>query len=400
MNKKISILFVDDEPNILDGLRRLFYSMKNEWDIFYVSSGKDALKLMEAKEIDLIFSDMKMPEMDGAVLLEEIKKRKPGTIRIILSGHSDKDLILRASKSAHQFLAKPCNADIIKATIRKVIYLKKYIQNRSLITIIGGVEELPCIPELYFELEREINSSRVSLKKISDIVSQDVTMTAKILQLVNSAFFGLPQPVSNILQAINYLGLDMVKSLVLFVKIFNLNIIKETKFNINKFWNHSLRVARISQEIALKETSNKMIAEKAFIAGLLHDIGKLVILKIPGYVHKISELKENENLTFHEAEYKFFNTSHAEVGAYLLGLWGFPEEIIEAIAYHHSLPKSGLPSNTAAPMIMAVHLADRFTNSCAPDNEFIEKFKLNEKLNEYRTIAEKIEGYEPKNIIC
>jgi len=400
MSKKISILFVDDEPNILDGLRRLFHSMKNEWEIYYVYSGKDAIKLIEEKEIDIIFSDMKMPEIDGVDLLQEVKKLKPGMTRIILSENSDRDMILQASKSAHQFLGKPCNFSLILASIERVIYLKKIIRNRSFINIIAGIEGLPCVPELYFELEREINSPASSIRKVSEIVSKDISMTAKILQIVNSAFFGHPQPISNIMNAINYLGFDTVKSLVLFVKIFSLENTKERAFNINEFWNHSLQVAKLSQEYVQEKSSDPKMPEKAFIAGLLHDIGKLVLLKIPGYFNKISEISKNENLTFTEAEYKFFNTSHAEVGAYLLGLWGFPESIMEVIAYHHYIPKSEIYSQNNELILKAVHLANYFAHTGKLDFEYIEEFKADDKLEEYNAIVEKVkESYEQKNFI-
>ncbi|MBI4586762.1 MAG: response regulator [Planctomycetes bacterium] len=117
---KLRILFVDDEPHVLQGLRRLFRDMQEEWDMAFVESGFEALNILEKKSFDVVVSDMKMPGMNGVKFLDEIKERYPKTTRIIFSGCPDYDLHLKLARSTHQFLAKPSDSAVLKSILRRV----------------------------------------------------------------------------------------------------------------------------------------------------------------------------------------------------------------------------------------------------------------------------------------
>ena len=330
---KPGILFVDDEKHVIEGLERMMHAHKNEWDMYFALNGVDALNLMESKTISVIVTDMRMPNMNGVELLEIVQKKYPEIIRIILSGHSDEDLILRSVKNVHQFLAKPCSSDCIVNTIRKTFYLKNFLNSQALEKIINGIKELPPVPSLYLQIESELNSDNISLNKIADMISQDIGISAKILQVVNSAFFGSPVRIANIDNAVNLLGVNTIKSLLLYLN-FNDYYNKHAAFIpfLEKYWVHSFKVARYSQLIYQKEMNNNFLSKEAYAAGLLHDIGKFILLRYDGYAEKILS---KGDVKISALEYEMLGASHAEVGAYLLALWNLPNQIIEAVAFHN-----------------------------------------------------------------
>jgi len=190
MSKK-RILFVDDEQKILDGLKRMLHSKRQEWEMEFVGSGTEALKRMKEIPFNLIVSDMRMPEMDGAELLKNVKKLYPQTVRFILSGYSDKDMILRTLGTTDQFLVKPINADSLEKIISRALDLLESVKDNDIRAFVSKIESLPTMPELYKKLKVLLESSTSSFSDIAKIISKDVSMTAKILQLVNSSFFGL-----------------------------------------------------------------------------------------------------------------------------------------------------------------------------------------------------------------
>ncbi|MGO9689473.1 MAG: response regulator, partial [Syntrophobacteraceae bacterium] len=182
-----SILFVDDEPMVLDGLRRMLRGMRNEWEMEFVTNGHDALKILDTKRFNVIVTDMRMPGMDGCQLLNHVKELHPQLVRIVLSGHSDKDMILKSIGPAHQFLSKPCDAETIKTTVARVCSMREIMEDETLIKVVSAVESLPSLPEFYSEVVDEVNSAEGSLDRVGEIISRDSGMSAKILQLVNSA---------------------------------------------------------------------------------------------------------------------------------------------------------------------------------------------------------------------
>ncbi|MBU1096691.1 MAG: HDOD domain-containing protein [Bacteroidetes bacterium] len=331
------ILFVDDEPNIIDALKRMLFTMDKEWEMNFVLSGHEALKILQLNEMDVIITDMRMPEMDGAQLLSAVREKYPHLIRIVLSGHSDDEMALRSTTVAHQYLTKPCSSENLILTIKRAIQLREYLNDKNLIDLVHGLKQLPSLPELYIKLDEEIKSEKVSLQKVGDIMSKDIMMSAKILQLVNSAFFGLPSKVTNPLQAVNLLGLNVIKSLVLYVKVFSSgNSFNHSFLTINQLWKHSILVANMAKRIIKNEVGDRIMESDAYVAGLLHDIGKIIIYSDKNLAPQLNNYTKNNECTFTEAEYKLLKNSHSEVGAYLLGIWNLPDNIIEAVALHNN----------------------------------------------------------------
>ena len=336
-----NILFVDDEPNVINGFKRMLRPMRREWDMEFATSGKEALDFLAKTPFDVVVSDMRMPEMDGSELLDAIMERYPETVRIMLSGHSDRDMILRSVKCAHQFLAKPCDADTIKYTIERTCKLRDLLKNETLKKIVAGIEDLPSFPSLYSMIVKEMQSPGPSLKKIGYIISQDVSMSSKILQIVNSAFFGPPQKIKDPQQATIHLGIDTLRALVLSNHIFSSFPEGSELYGIplSDIWRHSLMTGRLARDIARAESCEKEVAEDALIAGIFHDLGKLILFKVPDLYRGVKDFIEKNGGDFVEAEYAVLKTSHAELGAYLLGLRGIPDNIVESVAFHHNPSK-------------------------------------------------------------
>ncbi len=372
MKKKV--LFVDNDSNILTGLKRMLRPMRQEWDMEFTNSGENALKMLALTPFDVIVSEMHMPGMSGSQLLTEVMNLYPQSVRILLSGESDLDKIMESTKMTHQYLSKPCEAETLKLTVNRSFSLKNVLSNESLKKLVSQMESLPSLPSLYIEIQEEIESPSSSLQKIGEIISKDVGMTAKILQLVNSAFFGLPRQVSSPVHAVNYLGLDIIKALVLSVQIFSkFDQIKLKDFSVESLWEHSMSVGACVKHISKAENTEKEVADNAYIAALLHDCGKLVLASnLPEQYNSVLA-KTQEGMILGDAELEIFNTTHAEVGAYLMGLWGLPNDVIEALAFHHY--PSNYPIKTISPVTF-VHVANALNyEQVNPDPEG-ENFKI------------------------
>ena len=214
------VIFVDDEPQVLKGIIRMLDSAENDWDVDTASSGNEALDLMSEEPFDVIVSDMRMPGMDGADLLEQVSQLYPQTIRIVLSGQADKDAVYRAVTPMHQYLAKPCEAGVLRNTIARACALGEMLDSTRSHELLGRISSLPSLPSLYQEVVAEIDSPNSSVAAVGKIVAKDVAMTAKILQLANSAMFGTTSPVRTPIQAAALLGMDNIKSLVLSIQVF------------------------------------------------------------------------------------------------------------------------------------------------------------------------------------
>ncbi len=365
---KKRIMFVDDEPKILDGLRRMLRPMRKEWDVSFAENGPAALELMEQEHFDVVISDMRMPGMDGAALLTEVKKRSPDTIRIVLSGQSDRETIFRSVGPAHQFMSKPCDAEKIKKLVSRAYGLRDLVNSDTLKRLVSQVGTLPSLPHLYTEIVNELQSADPSIKRVGEIIEKDVGMSVKILQLVNSAFFGLRDHVNSPSQAANLLGLDIVRSLVLMVHVFTeLEDFRIPNFRIQSVYNHSLAVGACAQSIARFQRAEKTICHDASTAGFLHDSGKLILaVNLPDEYGKTIAISRNEKIPIWEAEKKVFHTTHAEVGAHLLGLWGLPNSIVAAVAFHHN-PEMSLDIQFSS--LTAVHTANVFAFEHQGKNE-------------------------------
>ena len=354
--KKRQVLFVDDEQLVLKGLQRMLHSMRHEWNMHFVTSGQAAMDIIDRHPIDAVVTDMQMPGMDGVQLLAEIMKRHPVIVRIILSGQLDQEMILKTVRSAHQHLAKPCDADLLKSTLAQAFALRDILVDDNLQKLVSRIESLPSLPSLYLEIMEELHSTNTSFHKVGQIIAKDVGMTAKILQMVNSAFFGLRRQIASPQEAVSYLGLETVKSLVLTAKIFSqFESKKISGFSLDDLWNHSMLTGIFAKIILQIENQTRDAINDAYMAGLLHDLGKLVLVQNlrDGYQQALTDARQSDRCLW-EIENELFGTTHAEIAAYLMGLWGLKYPVVEAIAFHHNPRRC--PQHMG--ILAAVHTAD------------------------------------------
>jgi len=382
----IRILFVDDEANILAGLKRTMRCMRNEWEMDFVEDPLAALQLFEQQPFDVVVSDMKMPQKDGADLLSDIKQLSPDTIRIILSGHADAALIMKSVGSAHQYLAKPCDPETLKSTIKRAHALKELVGSDSLRGIASGIDDLPTLPATYQEIVQCLQDPESSLVDVGPIVGKDIGMTAKILQLVNSSFFGVAAPVKSIEQSVTMLGIDTISALVLGHGMFShFNDLGE--FNIEALWNHSARCSALAKMIAEMEDMPAQAVDNAFLAGMLHDVGQLVLAsEKPGEYAEVRARVEAGSESIDDVERELLHATHGEVGAYLLGLWGLPDTIVEAVAFHETPGRChamefGLPGvvHAASRLAQGVDVSDPTAPALRVDIAHFEKFGVLER---------------------
>jgi HD-like signal output (HDOD) protein/CheY-like chemotaxis protein len=353
------ILFVDDESKILDGIRRMLRANRKRWDMQFAVGGEAALRACEAGSFDVVISDLRMPGMDGATLLSRIRDRFPATARIVLSGYSEVRLATRTVPVAHRFLTKPCNASEIQSTIERVCVLQDLLCSPEIRTVVGTIGELPSLSCMYTALTQAVTDPGATISQVADIIGQDVAMSAKVLQLVNSAFFGLAQRFSNVENAVVYLGIETITNLALASEAFR-SFIPDSQVPhgvCESIQRHAQRTAAIAVTLPLDSKTR----EATVVAALLHDIGSLILASHMPDKFRSTRLRARERQCQNlEAEEELLGTSHAEIGAYLLGLWGIPDVVVEAIAHHHHpgrIPHSGLDSSTLDSST-AVYVAD------------------------------------------
>jgi len=358
-DRRFAVMFVDDEPLVLQGLQRMLRPERERWDMRFVRSGAEALGLLEREPFDAVVSDLRMPEMDGAALLAAVMDRYPHMARIVLSGEMDRELTFRTVHCAHQFLSKPCDADTLKRTLARASSLRRLLNDRKLKSLLPRLESLPSLPALYTEILAEIQAPNSSFRKVGDLVARDLGMTAKILQLVNSAFFGLARRVASPQDAVSLLGYDTVRALVLSAKIFSqVDLSRIPGLWLDALWQHSFSTSLFARAIGVGEKLPRKAQDEAFTAGILHDLGQLILAQnFPDAYAEAITLSGRSGRPLWEVETECFGASHAELGAYLLGLWGIGEDVVGAVAQHHQPPPAGSAARVTA-VVFAANLID------------------------------------------
>jgi HD-like signal output (HDOD) protein/CheY-like chemotaxis protein len=384
------ILFVDDEPNVLLGLQRLLRAYRQEWEMVFVNSGDEALELLTREKFNVIVSDLRMPRMGGIQLLEVVQKKYPEMIRFILSGNTNTDLILQSVNAAHQFLAKPCDADFLQQAIARAFSLRELFKSSVISSIVKDGAALPTLPDLYYKLSAVLAAPDSSAEMIADIISRDVSMSAKILQLVNSAFFGLSRRVDSISHAVSLLGAETINSLLLTTSVFSkFDDDQVERFGIRQIYAHSLRVGEFTARLVSTAWNDRKKADEARLAGMVHDLGKLVFINNNHREWaKIYLEQKSRKEPLYVLEKEALGISHAEVGAYLLTLWGLSNHVVEAVAFHHEPSKAPVKEFGT---LAALHLANTMDVSDgeprALDLDYFQAIGLGDKIEEYSSLC-------------
>jgi HD-like signal output (HDOD) protein len=333
------VLFVDDEVNVLQGLKRMLRSIGTDWDMTFVDSPAQALEVLDnGPPFDVIVTDIRMPEMTGVELLQVVMKRHPETVRFAWTGHADSATMISASSITHQFLTKPCDPRTFYDLVSRAFALRDHLSNPALRELLLDVGTLPSLPAIYQEITMALQLPNVSIAMVAEIISKDVSISTKVLQIVNSASSGLRQPISSIVHAAAMLGLNNLRNLVLMAEVFGTFDTKGRRRIINptELWNHSLQVAKFAAKIGKQESDDRNLSNECFTAGLLHDIGLVILAtKLTDKLEEALQFAVETSVTLFEAEKEVIGSTHAEVGGFLLELWGLPDPIVEAVVYHN-----------------------------------------------------------------
>ncbi len=270
------ILFVDDEQPVLDALRTRLHRMSGKWQMKFVDSGERALDELDRDPYDVIVTDMRMPGMDGAQLLQTASTRWPETIRIVLSGYAELQQTTRLVPVAHQYLSKPCESPVLENVIDRCVQLHELLRRPQLRASVGRIRKLPAMPRTYAKLQEALAAEDVNVHEIARIISADTTIAARMLQIVNSAFFRLARRITNVEQAVTYLGYSAVRNLVMCAEVFSLG---RKRARAAAWTSSRCKRTRCASRPRRSRSNKTPLADDAMLAGLVHDIGYWMLIR-------------------------------------------------------------------------------------------------------------------------
>jgi HD-like signal output (HDOD) protein len=362
---KKRILFVESNPLLLENYASMLADEPDRWDVAGATDANQALELLENSPFDIVAANMRLRGVAGTELMTTVKSRFPQASRIIISDYTGQEEFARSLDTTHQFLATPFDARTLKSLLSRIGALDAYLQDPELRKLLGKVGTLPSLPSPYVQIMKELAAEEPSMTAIGEIVAKDPGLTAKLLQIVNSAVVGLSQTVSSPLDAVEYLGTGTVRSLALSAPIFScFNPGGIQGLSIQQLWDHAIRTAGLAQAIMRLENADSAEAEDAYTAGMLHDVGKVLLANaLSSDFQRAIALARQRPMPLHQAELETFGATHAAVAACLLGLWGLPAPIVEAVAFHHSPERS---DTRAVSPLTAVHAANVLDHELFP----------------------------------
>jgi HD-like signal output (HDOD) protein len=391
------LLVVDDDPLVLAGLERALAD--ESWEVVGSRAPQAALDELAGRPVDIVLADMHMDEMTGATLLGAVQQRHPDVVRIIMSGHTDTKEVLRSVPFAHQFLSKPLDRTVLKWTLLRACGLRRLLTNESIRAAVGATNEMPAAPNTYLRLKQLLRDPQASLMDVSGIIERDVGISARVMQLVSSAFFGAPRRVTSVSGAVGYLGVDTLRTLVLALEIVRMfrdagNI---RGFSLEALQRRSFVAAKLARGFA-----EDPYADDAYVAGMLHAVGQLILAeRVPAVYTTVLERARTEPRTLSDIERAVLGATHAEVAAYLLGLWGLPQRIVEAVTYHEEPWRlDGTRLGLAGAVYLATVLAEKpdaplcsGTLAIPPghlNGDYLKRLGLLEKLPTLRSLARRV----------
>jgi HD-like signal output (HDOD) protein/CheY-like chemotaxis protein len=363
----LSILFVDDEPQTLRGLQRLIRAAGLDWRVAVALSGEAALEILDRQTIDVLVTDLNMPGLSGRSLLTEIARRHPAVLRIVLTAEADPHDMMAIVAASHAVLCKPCPGDLLISRITRAAGLRRFLDQAEARALVSGLPNLPALPRTYLALHAEMERAEPSESRIVAIIDADPPVAAQFLHVANSAYFAPRAPIQRTLAAVRALGYDIVRAVVL-----ERGIIAQfdparlpPAFDGAALWSHSFQVAALARKIATINGCGAIERDAAFTAGLLHDLGWLIVAANRPVAYQAIAKAPRDLPAAERAdiERRCAGATHAEFAAYLLGLWGLPDKIVEAVAYHHAPLAHIGPAIGCDGALLAVHIANALVDA-------------------------------------
>jgi HD-like signal output (HDOD) protein len=361
MARKNILLAIADPQTVVD----INQALGDEWLTTPVASEADALALLEAGSFDALLVDFNLGEPDASELLNQALEKCPDTTRFLFAYEADLALVAAKVLGAHEILPKPVEA----ASLRGRIESGLDDSGPAEAGVATGFDTASSIPSVYDEVLQALNSPDATSRQVGEIIAGDAALTQEILKLTRSAYLGLPGRIIRPVEAVEVLGLDTVKALVMALRFLaEHSHVRPGYLSLETIWQHSIHVGQIARDLVLFETKDRAVASQALAAGLLHDLGKVVLAtNFDDLYGRVHSLARKQPVALWDVEKEMFGANHGEIGACLLGMWNLPGAIVEAAALHHEPP---LGEHDHLTPLAAVHIANVLEHQLHPGDEF------------------------------
>ena len=353
MNK--SALVLSDTEQEFEQCHR---ALGKRWQLTTALDSSEALSKLDKETFSMLLVSSTVKSSDRASFEKEARRAMPRTPFIQFERQkSSEEIAFRSPQDNWQLQPKQSNTESIADQLARALLKQQLSNDPGLRLLVPKIKTLPSWRAVYHKVVKEINSPNGSLATVASLVEDDPILTARILKTANSAAFGFRRRISDPQQAVMLLGGERLKSILIFTVVLSVTEYNQCHgFNPEKFWGHSVRSAELARKIMKSNTRDQELIDAAFTAGLVHDIGRLLMaVNIPNdYGEILAEIDGNETLLQRE-EYRKLETSHTELGTHILESWDLPYPILEAVLWHHNHER--VPSDSCTPL-SAVFAAD------------------------------------------
>jgi len=349
------ILLVDGDGDLLQVIRRAFWKRHRTWEVLLAHSGAEAIQALARDPVDIVIADLGLPDMAGMDLIHQVRDLQPGAVRIALANPPLAQGLEQAEGDLHRLFLKPLEPDFLLGVVESLDIEDDETNVRAIRAFVGGLGRIPSLPSLYSELVALLQREDAGMNEVARLIRKDLGVASQVLKLANSVHCASDRPVAELSRAVAMLGVDSLRSLVLFRGIISgADSPHPQGLDLEKLWFHSFEVATGVRKLVVLEGETQL-ADLAFSAGLLHDIGLVVLATDPaGRYRAILELAQTSRTPLAVLEHDTYGVDHAQVGAHLLSLWGLPPEFCRPVREHHAPPSGG----EGFPLSAALHLAD------------------------------------------
>jgi putative nucleotidyltransferase with HDIG domain len=353
------VLFVAGDALWFGQLQQDLACLQPDWVCLHAADSVEAVKILTATALEALVVDGQTP--NARPLIEAVREQRPEILCLIRCEMSDPKAVDLWKGLGIPLMASHADATTLAASLLRRVHLREWMAEPAIKALLPKIRKLPATPKLYTQVTAELRDPNGSLEVIAALIGQDPVMSAKLLQLVNSAFFASSREVTNLLEAVIILGTDRIRTLILLAGIFSQYAGNQgVASSVQRLLGHSIQVGVFARAIALSEAKSGPMAEAAFTAGVLHDVGKLILAgNLPEMFIRVQALMEKGKLSERAAERQVYGVNHAKVGACLLAGWGLPLPILEAIAFHHEPERS---ADKTFSLLAAVHAANIFAH--------------------------------------
>jgi putative nucleotidyltransferase with HDIG domain len=389
------ILFValspEDAQRAAEGLKK----KSRRWRLAFAPTTADAVQQLRGTPFDCVVMNLQARGIDPHRFFKEVMETSPEALRIGLTEPDERRSLQQSGAPVHQFLSRPLDPMILTAVLARAFAGQDFLLQEHFRKLVDSITSLPVLPAAYSAVMAELNSTDPSLERIGELIATDLGLSAKVLQLVNSAFFGLARPIAHPSEAATFLGTETIKSLVLALSVFSqFSLVRLKEFDPEELWQHCWTTGAIARRLCEFEETERAIADEAFMAGLLHDMGKLILAaNYPALLEQNMAEAARKKIGLWEQEFLVHGASHAELGGFILRRWGLPQGVIDAVTFHHRPMLARIRTFSA---VTAVHLANTLPRLLSPSQDstqstvdlgYLRALGLEERLEEWKQIV-------------